>query len=162
MDLTVSSLVAPWADLYAGSTAVSTGVTSLHLAGMLLGGGFAVAADRATLRALRHPRALAHHLDELESVHRLVLSGLGVTIATGLLMLAADLESMVRSPVFWVKMAALAVLLANGWRLRGAARRLRRDIAGSPTARSRLGGAARLSAGLWFAALLLGAMLPSV
>jgi len=41
---------ARWARLYADHKAVSAGFTYLHLAGILVGGGFAVAADRAALR----------------------------------------------------------------------------------------------------------------
>src|SRR2546429_7131667 len=46
---TVSQLLARWAHLY-GHTPVSATVTYLHLVGILVGGGVAVAADRAALR----------------------------------------------------------------------------------------------------------------
>src|SRR2546429_6186042 len=46
---TVSQLLAGWARLY-GHTPVSATVTYLHLVGILVGGGVAVAADRASLR----------------------------------------------------------------------------------------------------------------
>ena len=42
----VSQLLARWAHLY-GHTPVSATVTYLHLVGILVGGGVAVAADRA-------------------------------------------------------------------------------------------------------------------
>src|SRR6266853_4781328 len=45
----VSQLLARWAHLY-GHTPVSATVTYLHLLGILVGGGVAVAADRASLR----------------------------------------------------------------------------------------------------------------
>src|SRR2546426_4387376 len=48
---TVSQLLAGWARLY-GHTPVSATVTYLHLVGILLGGGVAVAADRASLRQI--------------------------------------------------------------------------------------------------------------
>ena len=35
-----------WARVYADSRAISTGIMFVHLAGLLLGGGAAVAADR--------------------------------------------------------------------------------------------------------------------
>jgi hypothetical protein len=44
-----------WARVYADSQLMSTGVIYLHLAGLLLGGGAAVAADRETLKAAREP-----------------------------------------------------------------------------------------------------------
>src|SRR6266702_4755693 len=46
---TVSQLLTGWARLY-GHTPVSATVTYLHLVGILVGGGVAVAADRASLR----------------------------------------------------------------------------------------------------------------
>jgi hypothetical protein len=157
MSPALASLLSWWADRYGGSAVLSTSVTALHLAGMLLAGGLAVAADRSTLRALRGSR-LTSHLDELGSVHRPVLAGLAITMVSGVLMLAADLDALAGSPVFWTKMAVLALLLANGWRLRRAAAACRH---GRPGAAPHLGRAARCSAALWFAALVLGAVLPA-
>src|SRR5437773_1778376 len=54
---TVSQLLAGWARLY-GHTPVSATVTYLHLVGILVGGGVAVAADRASLRLSPEPRAV--------------------------------------------------------------------------------------------------------
>jgi hypothetical protein len=152
------ALLDPWADLYGGSVVISTAMAASHLAGMLVGGGFAIAADRATLRALRQPAALAHHLDELESIHRPVLLGLALTFVTGLLMFAADFRALAGSPVFWAKMAVLAALLANGAWLRQSARALRRGRS-LATIRGRLAGSARASAALWLSALILGSIL---
>jgi hypothetical protein len=161
MSITFTGLVSSWADWYSDSTALSTAVTTLHLGGMLLGGGLAIAADRATLRALRQRRGLAEHLDSLESLHRPVLIGLGLTVVTGIGMLFADLQTLIGSPVFWVKMGMLLVLLANGARLRSAARRLRAQTA-SDRLRGRLRATAYASAFLWFTLLVLGATLPAV
>ena len=47
------SLFQPWNDFYAHSKLAETIVTFLHVGGVLLGGGLAIAADRGTLRALR-------------------------------------------------------------------------------------------------------------
>jgi hypothetical protein len=148
----------PWADLYGGSALISTSLAALHLAGMLVGGGFAIATDRATLRALRRPPDLRHHLDELESIHRPVLIGITLTFVTGLLMFAADLRALAASPVFWAKMVVLAGLLANGAWLRRSARTLRRG-ASLAAIRGRLAGSARASAALWLSALILGSIL---
>ena len=46
-------LFAPWQAIFADSKVVDIGVTSVHLLAVLVGGGLAVSADRATLRALR-------------------------------------------------------------------------------------------------------------
>jgi hypothetical protein len=158
-----TSVVAVWADWYQGSTIVSAAVTSLHLGGVMLAGGLAVATDRATLLALARPATLRDHLAQLESTHRLVAVGLGVTIVTGLLMLAADLDALLDSAVFGAKMTVLLLLGANGWRLRRSARRLREaePRAAAKPWRGRLGRAARASVALWFVALFLGAILPS-
>jgi len=159
----LGALFEPWADLYGGSTLMSAGTTAVHLSGMFLGGGFAIAADRATLRALRHPKALAHHLEELHAIHRPVLIGLGLTLVTGLMMLAADWQALAGSPVFWVKMGVFGLLLANGWWLQHTSTRLRRARDQKRDSwRGRLGTSARVSAALWFATLLLGAVLPSL
>ncbi|MEZ4587198.1 MAG: hypothetical protein R2909_12415 [Gemmatimonadales bacterium] len=159
----LGTLFAPWADFYGGSTLMSAGTTAVHLAGMFVGGGFAIAADRATLRALRHPKALAHHLDELHAIHRPVLIGLGLTLLTGLMMLTADWEALIDSSVFWVKMGVFVLLLANGWWLQHGSSRLRRARDREQSAwRGRLGTSARVSAALWLATLVLGAVLPSL
>ena len=157
----LSALLAPWADLYGGSLAISTAMATTHLAGMLVGGGFAIAADRATLRAIRRPTTLGHHLDELESIHRLVLLGLALTSATGLFMFAADFDALAGSSIFWAKMTVLGALLVNGAWLRQSARALRRGRS-LAALRDRLAGSARVSAVLWLAALALGSILQIV
>ncbi|MFN0181118.1 MAG: hypothetical protein ACKVZ0_20105 [Gemmatimonadales bacterium] len=161
MILAAMDLVAGWADWYGDSSMVSTAVTSVHLGGMLLGGGLALASDRSTLRALRRPEPLAGHLAELDSVHRPVVIGLALTFMTGFLMLAADLDGLVRSPVFWTKMAVLIALIGNGWRIRQTARCLAAGATDSPRWRGRLRSAVVVSLALWFLALGLGAALPA-
>ena len=49
----LAQFLAPWQATYSNSKAVSNAVTFAHLAGLLFGGGFAAAADRASLRAVR-------------------------------------------------------------------------------------------------------------
>ena len=49
----VSQLLARWAHLY-GHAPVSATLTYVHLVGILVGGGVAVAADRASLRRAAH------------------------------------------------------------------------------------------------------------
>ncbi|MDP9349822.1 MAG: hypothetical protein M3P24_11895, partial [Gemmatimonadota bacterium] len=59
-------LAGPWASLYNDSPPLQTVVLFAHLAGMLVGGGFALAADRATLRAAHADAAeQERHLAEL-------------------------------------------------------------------------------------------------
>src|SRR5947208_16999435 len=80
---TVSQLLAGWARLY-GHTPVSATVTYLHLVGILMGGGVAVAADRASLRL--SPETLPDwrtELDRLAAVRRRVVGGLALILLYG-------------------------------------------------------------------------------
>jgi hypothetical protein len=157
-DLTI---IRTWATWYGDSTVLSTAITSLHLGGMLLAGGLAIAGDRAALRALRRPEPLGPLLAELDSLHRPVLWGLAITLSSGALMVAADLEALLASPVFWIKMAVLAALLLNGWRLRRTIHCLETEPTDPARWRGRLRSLALASVSLWFLALGLGAALPA-
>lgn len=168
---TLATAVQPWADAYSSSKVLETGVLFSHFAGLLVGGGFAMATDRLVLRSRRapwsDPDARARVLAEIHSVHRPVLIGLTLTIATGALLLAADVETLMAMPIFWVKMAVLVALLANGWVMRRTEQRLlaASDGAGGSggTAtdldwrRLRLGAAASFT--LWLAVTLGGVWL---
>ena len=159
----VSHIAAPWAHLYAGSVAVSTAVTFVHAGGLLLGGGCAIAADRMTLRkAPTDPAAWREHLDDLHAIHRPVLLGLGLTFASGILLLAADVKTFLPAPLFWVKMGVVALLLGNGALLQRAETALRRGIGRPEKAIRRLRHAAQMSLGLWFGSTLLGTALLSI
>jgi hypothetical protein len=50
---TIAALADPWATAYNDNTVLQVGVVFLHLAGILFGGGAAVAMDRAAFRASR-------------------------------------------------------------------------------------------------------------
>src|SRR5213595_2409623 len=120
---TVSQLLAGWARLY-GHTPVSATVTYLHLVGILVGGGVAVAADRASLRL--SPETLPDwrtELDRLAAVHRWVVGGLALIFASGVLMALAQVANFGTSVVFWTKMGLVALLIGNGYA------RLRTEIA---------------------------------
>jgi hypothetical protein len=156
---TAVALVAPWAHLYNDHSNVSAGVAFLHLGGLLAAGGFAIAADRGTLRAFAGDAAARRsHVAELGAVHRPVLLALTVVMASGVLMLAADLESLITSPVFWVKMALVAALLANGLGLTRAGQRLEREP-DSETDWLKLRRWSLSSLALWFAVTLVGTFL---
>ena len=115
-----------WARVYADHALVSAGVMFVHLAGLLLGGGAAVAADRGTLRAAREPEPVrTDHLAFLGTVHGIAVAGLAMLAVSGVAMLLADLETFWTATVFWVKMSLEAMLLANGLLMRLAERRAR-------------------------------------
>ena len=156
----LAHLVAPWAKYYSDSKTAETIVTFLHIAPLLVGGGLAVALDRASLR-LPHdePGARERHLNELGSVHTLVIGALVLSFVSGLLMLAADLDTFLPSWIFWLKMALLAALLVNGGVMRSLERTLSRAGEGREDQWLRLRGTAVTSLVLWLAITLAGVML---
>jgi len=117
----------------------------------------------ASLR-LRHdePGARARHLAELGSVHPLVLSALTLSLLSGLALLAADLDTFLGSWVFWLKMALVAALLANGAVMTRLERTLGAPGAESSDQWSRLRGIAITSLTLWLAITLAGVTLTNI
>jgi hypothetical protein len=156
----LSRLSHPWASLYNDSPTLQTFVTFLHLAAIFLGGGFAIATDRETLLAMNaRLTGQMRHLAHLHSIHRPVLLGLVLAFASGVLLFAADVETFARSPVFWVKMLLLALLLANGFLLSRTETALRTGEADSPSLWARLGYISYASMALWLAVILAGTLL---
>lgn len=153
----LANLVQPWASLYADSKVVSNGVTFLHLGGLLLGGGAAISMDRETLTAgrLEEP-ARGHLVARLRAVHVWVIAGLALTFVTGLLQVASDLKTFLPSGIFWLKMALVALLLANGGLV------IRGERGASRGDWGLLRFAALASLTLWTLILLLGVMLTTV
>jgi hypothetical protein len=146
-----------WARLHADSKAVSTAVMFVHFAGLLLGGGAAAAADRATLKAAREKEpARAGHLAFLGTVHGIALAGLAMLAASGGAMLLADLETFWAMKVFWIKMSLVVLLLANGLLMRQA-EQLARTL--PQRAWRRLTATSIISLVLWFAILLASTVL---
>jgi hypothetical protein len=128
---------------------------------MMTAGGFALAADRSTLRAATGAAGeRSRHLTELSGIHPIVVGALGVTAVSGLLMFAADLESLAVAPAFWVKIGLIAVLLANGYAMVRTERRLQLAPDDGRLWR-RLRVASFASLALWFAVVLAGSILPN-
>jgi hypothetical protein len=154
----VTPLVKHWAEYYGNHPIVSTAITYLHLAGLVVGGGAAVTTDRQILRAwhrggARRPATLL----DVAAVHAFVIGGLAVTVATGTLMLFADLDTFAKSPLFWWKMGGVALLLVNGAVLSWAEGLAKRsDGARGWTI---LGGVSVVSMVLWLTTLFLGTYL---
>lgn len=152
----VPHLVARWAHVYSDAKAVGTIVTWTHFAGVLLGGGFAVVADRAGLglsaRAPAEPRAVS------AAVHRWVVAGLVLIFASGILMVLADVGTYLTSVVFWIKMALVAALLINGY---GRSRAEAAHREGVAQWRRRLRRTSIISLVLWFVILLISTILNS-
>lgn len=159
----LARLFEPWAHLYADSKVIATIVTFGHVASLLMAGGLAVATDRATLRALRLAAAeRGRHLEDLSGVHRLVVGGLTLSVITGILLFASDVETFIGSWIFWLKMAMICVLLANGYAMTRAERSLRADAAESSPAWGNLRRTALMSMGLWYAITLAGVALTNI
>lgn len=159
----LASVVAPWADFYNGSKVAQSAVNFGHFGGMMTAGGFALAADRATLKAAaapatEHPR----HLKELATIHPIVVGALAVTGISGLLMFAADLESLIATPAFWIKMGLVGLLMFNGWVMLRAERSLESGDPSDARGWKRLRAASLVSLVLWFAVVLAGSILPNV
>lgn len=158
----------PWQSLYSNSKVVSGAVTFVHIAATMFAGGFAIASDRMTFRALRTPpnagASRASLLAELHDVHQPVLIGLAVLFVSGLLQATSDIETFGTSVVFWIKMALVALLLANGavlQRTETALRASRTSDAADSALWARLHTVAITSIVLWTAIVLAGTVLMS-
>jgi hypothetical protein len=160
MPVAVSHAVAWWAAHYSGSAVLRTFVAFFHVAGLVGGGGAAIAADRATLRATRRGLAVTRQqLVAIHNTHRAVVVGLAAVIASGVLLFAADVDTYAVSKLFWTKMAMVAALMINGAFLV----RVGRGVA-EPDERTRrqMRWTAGLSLALWFLTTLAGAGLPNI
>ena len=156
----IPHLVGWWAAFYSGSAVMRTLVSFVHVAGLVSGGGAAVAADRATLKATRHGRAVTREqIESIHHTHRIVLVGLAAVIASGLLLFAADVATYAPSKLFWLKMGMVALLMINGAILVRVGRGRR-----SPDDRARrtMRWTAGISLALWFLTTLAGAGLPNL
>jgi hypothetical protein len=133
----------------------------VHLAGIFLGGGFAMATDRDTFIALRAARLSGQirHLGRIRSIHKPVVLGLVLALGSGFLLFAADLEHFSGSAVFWLKMVLLAALLGNGFLLKRTEEALNAGQPDSPKLWGRLYWISMASMGLWLAVILAGTVI---
>jgi len=154
-----TGLIARWAHLYEDNKLVSAGVTWVHLAGILLGGGAAVVADREALWFDFKDPHRARDLARWRAVHAWVIAGLSLTFASGLLMLFSDLKTFLPAALYWTKMGLVAVLLGNGWIRLRAERALE---AGRDGALRTFRATSIASLVLWFTILLLGMLLTTL
>src|SRR5215212_274602 len=90
----LARLAEPWNSLYSDSKVVSSAVLFLHLVPLLLAGGAALAADRATIRAARGTvDDRARQLVDLGRTHAVVLGGLALSFASGVLLFLSDVDT---------------------------------------------------------------------
>lgn len=155
---TLTSAFAPWHKAYADSNVISTAVTATHIVALLVGGGLAIGADRTTLRALkRQTPDWQNHLAELHAVHRPVVVMLAVLFISGVAMAAADVETFATSPLFWLKLALVTLLLLNGFVLYRTEGRLQRTLSAPLLDRLKL--TTYLSLLLWVLTTIAGTVL---
>ena len=156
----VPHFVTWWAALYSGSAVLRTVVAFFHVAGLVGGGGAAIAADRATLRATRRGVQFGRdQIDAIHNTHRVVLYGLAAVIVSGVLLFAADIDTYAPSKLFWLKMGMVAALMINGAML---VRVGRHHAAADERTRRTLRWTAAVSLSLWFLTTLVGAGLPNI
>ena len=157
----LARLAEPWNALYSDSKVVSSAVVFLHLVPLLLAGGAALSADRATLRAARDSaEERTRQLRELARAHGLVLGGLALSFVSGVLLFLADVDEYLGSPIFWVKLAFVGMLLVNGFMMTRTERSLTSD-GDEATLWARLRTISLLSQFLWIATTLVGVVLMS-
>ena len=152
-------LFEPWSTIYADSKLVATVVVFGHIASLMIAGGLAITCDRGTLRAARAPEARPRHLAEIAGAHPVVVTGLGLSAVTGLLLFASDVETYFVSWIFWTKMALIVTLLANGWRMTRVEAALRNAGGDADAGWRRMRISALVSLVLWFAIALAGVAL---
>lgn len=157
----LAGLVEPWATLYANHGWLQTTILFIHLSGIFLGGGFAIATDRDTFIAMRAARLSGQirHLGRIRSIHKPVILGLVLALGSGFLLFAADIEHLSGSAVFWLKMVLLAALLGNGYVLRRTEEALNAGQPDSPQLWGRLYKISVASMALWLAVILAGTLL---
>jgi hypothetical protein len=160
-------LTAPWQSAFSNSKVISTSVTVTHLFALFVGGGFAIAADRSTLRALRADVSeRMHQLAELHQVHKPVLIAIAVLFSSGVLLALSDVKTFATAPTFWIKMALVLLLVVNGAVLTKTEEALRQGGTLAELAQHRLWRRLRTSSWcslfLWSATLIAGVVLQNV
>ena len=168
----LGDLVLPWSELYSHHASLSTSVLVFHVLAIFIGGGMAIAADRAILRApAGSAEATRAVMADLVTTHVFVITALVVAFITGISLFLSDVKTFSVSPVYWIKMTALVVLLINGLRLQRAERTVMGSLADLPIHTTEMPiafqkdqwrairGTAIVSAVLWPSIVVLGVVL---
>ena len=159
---TIATAVKPWNEFYSHSNVVSGSVTYVHLSSLLLGGGFAVASDRAALR-IRNADIDERRrvLQDFSGIHRSVVTALAMMVTSGLAMMLADVETFLVSPVYWLKMTLFVLLLSNGYLMMRTEQSLATNPSPSNPLWNRFTTGAIASLALWLTTTLVGVILIS-
>ena len=152
-------LTAPWADFFKHSKLTKTIVIFLHIAPIVVGGGIAISLDRLSLRLSKgNASDRGSHLAELARTHNIVIWSLGLSIVSGLALVASEIDNFPTSWIFWVKMALVALLLLNGLRMKTIETRMA-SAGPTDTDWTRLHSVAISSITLWLVVTFLGVAL---
>jgi len=138
-------------------------VLGVHIMALVIGGGLAIAADRMTWR-VRPGDAAARRaqIREVRDVHSIVLAGVVLLFVSGILLATADAETFLPSPIFWVKLALVTLLVVNGAVLTSAERRFTargESALADDSAWRRIRGLSLSSVILWLATAIAGIVL---
>lgn len=163
----IADWVRPWNLLFSHSKVVAGSVTGAHILALLFGGGFAIGADRLTLRVdASNEHAVATQLRDIRDIHAPVVTALFALVVTGIALALSDVETFFPSVWFWVKLTLVALLIVNGAMLRSTERRLAaaaaRDVPVTVEAWSRMRTFAWLSVVLWTATAVVGIVLSNI
>jgi amino acid transporter len=153
-------LASTWGSFYANHAAMRTVIAFAHVGGLVAAGGASMMADREILSAYnRREQSAPVVLSTVHKTHGVVLAGLTVVIASGVLLFAADLDTYLWSKLFWIKMALVVALMINGAVLTRAARHVssNRDHSWET-----LQWTAIASLSLWFLTTFIGTALPNI
>jgi hypothetical protein len=157
---TLAQFAEPWKNAYADSQVLGVAVIFGHLGALLVGGGVAVSTDLASLRAFRRgTEERNRQLVALHESHRIVIGALIVMVITGLLLVAADVDTFLHSNWFFRKAVFVTFLVINGAVLFKASETIPRDGAHAEALWSRIRMVSVLSLVLWLSTVLLGTIL---
>src|SRR6516165_5203195 len=149
-----------WGSFYSNHAAMRTLIAFAHVGGLVAAGGASMMADREILSAYqRREQGGSVVLNTARKTHRIVLGGLTVVIASGVLLFAADLDTYLWSKLFWIKMALVVALMINGAVVTRAERQLSSNLGDSW---GTLQWTAIASLSLWFLTTLIGTALPNI
>lgn len=159
----LAAAVRPWSELYAGSRPLANAVLFVHVGSLTVGGGLAIACDRAMLRTRGAPMDdRMRVLRDVAAAHATVLGAIALMIASGVAMLLADVEELLPSPVLWTKLAFVALLLVNGYVIKQTGARLAAAPAPASPLWRRLARSATASTLLWLVTALVGVIVANL
>ena len=173
---TLTTLFQPWSDLYADSAWIPTTILAMHVLALFAGGGIAIAADRRVLLAAPGTReAYQAAAEDLRTTHAIVIGSLVLIVATGVALATSDIGTFAVSKVFWAKMGAFTILIANGAYMRRTESRVLTAATDAGVAIDKttqwpsphlpwaaLKRSAAVSLTAWFAVVLLGVVLSDI